>query len=326
MLALTLASCHSIDEWDNDTEGNFDALWTIIDQHYCFFEQKDIDWDAIYLKYKPKAAAAKTQLQLFDVCSQMLAELRDGHVNLVSWFDTSYYREWWSDYPQDYDERLVEEYYLHFNYKTLGALRYGILEQNVGYINYSSFSSAVGESNLDWVLSWLSTTNGLIIDVRDNGGGDLTNVEPFVSRFIKEKTLVGYIIHKTGTGHSDFSEPYPFYYYPTDGRVGWAKPVVILTNRSTFSAANNFVSIMKNIDGVKIVGATTGGGSGMPLTSELPCGWTVRLSSTSILDARGVSTESGVEPTPGYEVHLDAQAALEGHDTMIDRAIQALSE
>jgi hypothetical protein len=50
------------------------------------------------------------------------------------------------------------------------------------------------------------------------------------------------------------------------------------------------------------------------------------LSSTSILDARGVSTESGVEPTPGYEVHLDAQAALEGHDTMIDRAIQALSE
>jgi len=33
----TLTSCHSIEEWDNDHYGNFDALWTILDEHYCFF-------------------------------------------------------------------------------------------------------------------------------------------------------------------------------------------------------------------------------------------------------------------------------------------------
>lgn len=31
-----MVSCHSVDKWDNDPEGNFDALWTIIDRHYCF--------------------------------------------------------------------------------------------------------------------------------------------------------------------------------------------------------------------------------------------------------------------------------------------------
>ncbi|WP_438589417.1 hypothetical protein [Duncaniella dubosii] len=38
----------------------------------------------------------------------------------------------------------------------------------------------------------------------------------------------------------------------------------MLANRSTFSAANNFVSVMKLLPGVRVVGATTGGGSACP--------------------------------------------------------------
>ena len=44
---IALSSCHKQEEWDNDPMGNFDALWTIIDEHYCFFEYKDIDWKAV---------------------------------------------------------------------------------------------------------------------------------------------------------------------------------------------------------------------------------------------------------------------------------------
>lgn len=325
LLLVAFSSCHGIEEWADDPRGNFDALWTIMDEHYCFFSEKDVDWDEVYVRYSGKISDKMTGEELFNVCADMLNELRDGHTNLAAPFNVSYYREWWSAYPQNFDRRLIRQYYFNFNYLSAAGMDYGILPENVGYIYYSSFSSSIGEGNLDYVLSYFATCDGLIIDVRDNGGGDMTNVETLVRRFIKQRTLAGYISHKTGPGHNDFSEPYAYYYDPApQGRVMWGKPVVILTNRSTFSAANNFVSVMKLLPGVTVAGATTGGGSGMPYSSEIPCGWSVRMSACSVLDAQGRTTESGVEPTEGCAVDLDPVAALDGHDTMLDYAIRLL--
>ena len=81
---------------------------------------------------------------------------------------------------------------------------------------------------------------------------------------------------------------------------------------------------MKLIPGVTMVGATTGGGSGMPYSSELPCGWGVRFSACSMLDAQGRSTEAGVDPTPGCAVDLDPMDALNGKDTILEKALQIL--
>lgn len=322
LCAAVLSSCHKIEEYADNPRGNFEALWTIIDEHYCFLEQKGIDWDAVHSKYSRRIGEEMTREELFIVCADMLDELRDGHVNLSSPFNTSYYRKWWSDYPQNFSMRLIEQAYFNFNYRQTGGMLFGILSENVGYIYYPSFASPVGEGNLDNVLYFLKNTQGLIIDVRDNGGGDLTNVETLVSRFITEPTVVGYISHKTGPGHNDFSEPYEIEYKPAAaGRIRWGKPTIVLANRSTFSAANNFVSVMKLLPGVTVVGATTGGGSGMPYSSELPCGWGVRFSACSMLDANRVSTEYGVDPSPGCAVDMDPAQALEGKDSILEFAI-----
>ena len=322
VLLTGLSSCHDIKEYANDPRGNFEQLWSIIDEHYCFFAQKNIDWNEVYGRYSPQISDRMTDEELFGVCARMLDELRDGHTNLSAPFDVSYYRDWWTLYPQNYDQRLVEQYYLNYNFRTIGGLTYAMLPQNVGYIHYSSFSYGIGEGNLDMVLSYLATASGLIVDVRDNGGGSISNVETLVSRFITERFCAGTICHKSGPGHNEFSEPFPFYYDPAPaGRICWGKPVVVLCNRSTFSAANNFVSIMKCIPGVSVVGSTTGGGSGMPFSSELPNGWGVRFSASPVRDPEGNLTEFGVEPTDGCSVDLDPVLALEGIDTMLDFAI-----
>lgn len=318
---LSVAGCHHIPEYDNTRADNFEALWTVFDEHYCFFEQKGIDWDSVHAAYLPRVTACTTQRQLFDLCAQMVNELRDGHVNLSSSFATSYYREWWSGYPQNFDLRVVQQNYLRFQYQSLGAATYGILLPNVGYVRLSTFGSGLGAGNIDNILGYLLSTDGLIIDVRDNGGGELTNVEPWVSRFITERTLVGYICHKDGPGHNDFSEPYAYYYEPARGHILWGKRVVVLANRSTFSAANNFVSIMKQLPGVTVIGDVTGGGSGMPLSFELPIGWGVRLSAAPIYDAQGVCTEFGVEPTEGYRINIGPEDTAAGRDPILDAAI-----
>lgn len=326
-LQLLIASCHSVEEHTNNPRGNFEALWTVLDEHYCFFKEKGVDWDAVHDKYVRRVGPEMTREELFKVCSDMLDELRDGHVNLTSPFNTSYYRRWWSDYPQNFSKRLIEESYFNFNYRQTGGLMYGLLNENIGYIYYGSFSSPVGEGNLDNILYFLSAAQGLIIDVRDNGGGNLTNVEKLVARFITEPTIVGYISHKTGPGHDEFSEPRAIIYNPADlGRIRWAKPIIVLANRSTFSAANNFVSVMKLLPGVRVVGATTGGGSGVPFSSEIPCGWSVRFSACSMLDAERVSTEQGVAPTEGCAVDMNPMDALAGKDTILEFAINLMQE
>lgn len=325
--SLTLSACHEIEEYDNNPRGNFEQLWSILDEHYCFFEQKGVDWDEVHAKYAPRVSNKMTREELFRVCADMLDELRDGHTNLSAPFETSYYKKWWSDYPQNYDARLVEQYYFNFNYRTLGGITYGMLPQNVGYMHYSSFSYPVGDSAMDAVLAYCASADGLIIDVRDNGGGSLTNVEGIVSRFISKRTLAGSICHKTGPGRDQFSEPYKYYYNPAPaGRVMWAKPVVVLCNRSTFSAANNFVSVMKSLPNVTVAGATTGGGSGIPFNSELNNGWGIRFSASPVRDPEGNLTEFGVEPTEGCAVDLDPVEALAGHDTMLDFAITHLTK
>ncbi|WP_289763006.1 S41 family peptidase [uncultured Duncaniella sp.] len=329
LLAITIlsASCHRIEEYADDPQGNFEALWTIIDEHYCFLDEKGIDWDAVHDTYACRIGSDMTREELFIVCADMLDELKDGHVNLSAPFNTSYYRKWWSDYPQNFSERLIEESYFNFNYRQTGGMKFGILSENIGYIYYSSFSNPVGEGNLDNVIYFLKNTQGLIIDVRDNGGGNLTNVETLVSRFITRPTVVGYISHKTGPGHNDFSEPFEIEYKPAaEGRIRWGKPVIVLANRSTFSAANNFVSVMKLLPGVRVVGATTGGGSGMPYSSELPCGWSVRFSACSMLDAERRSTEYGVEPTEGCAVDMNPLEALSGKDSILEFAIALLQQ
>lgn len=321
-----LSGCHEVEVYENNPQGNFEQLWSILDQHYCFFASKDVDWDEVHERYAPKISPEMTSEELFAVCADMLDELRDGHTNLSAPFQTSYYKKWWSDYPQNFDSRIIEQYYFNFDYRQLGVYMYGILPQNVGYIRYPSFENGIGAGNLDYILAYMVSCSGLIFDVRDNGGGSMDNVEDIVSRFIDHRVLAGSICHKTGPGHDDFSEPYKYYYNPAPApHILWGKPVVVLCNRSTFSAANNFVSVMKSLPLVKVVGATTGGGSGMPFSSELPNGWGVRFSASPVRDPEGHLTEFGVEPSQGCHVDMDPVAALDGHDTMLDFAISLLS-
>ena len=139
-----------------------------------------------------------------------------------------------------------------------------MLDDNIGYVRYESFSDAIGEGNIDEVINRLMLCRGLIIDIRGNGGGTLTNAERLAARFTNEPVLVGYIQHKTGPGHNDFSSMEEQWIEPS-ARLRWQKPVCVLTNRSVYSAANEFVKYMSRFPQVTIVGDRTGGGAGLPL-------------------------------------------------------------
>ena len=313
-------SCVEIEKYDNTPRGNFDALWKIMDEHYCFFEYKEVDWNAIYKEYSARIGSSMDREALFSLLCEMLAELKDGHVNLFSSFDTGRYWNWFEDYPSNYNDDLITTY-LGKDYRISSGMKYKILEDNVGYIRYADFSSGIGETNLDYVIEYLSLCSGIIIDVRENGGGLLSNSDLLASRFIQEKTLIGYVQHKTGKGHSDFSKPTPKYLEPSF-RLRYSKPVVVLTNRHCYSATNDFVNAMTYCPNVTVLGDNTGGGSGLPFHSELPNGWGVRFSACPMFNADMEHLEFGIEPD--VRVSLLPDDVANGEDTLIEAARRIL--
>lgn len=323
---LSATSCIREDMSGNTPEANFESLWKIIDEQYCFLDYKKqeygLDWNQVHETYAKRITPSMGWEALFEVLSEMVAELRDGHVNLTSSLASSQYRQWFDSYPRNFSDS-IQSIYLKKDYNQSSGLTYQILENNIGYIYCSSFSNGIGDGNLDQTLNRLAICDGLIIDVRNNGGGNLTTAQKLAARFTNQKTLVGYMTHKTGKGHSDFSNPYPVYIEPSNG-IRWQKHAVVLTNRRSFSATNDFVNSMKQFPLITIVGDKTGGGSGLPFTSEIPCGWSIRFSASPMLDPQMNQIEFGINPD--VKVDMTSEDMQKGKDTMIEYACKLLKD
>ena len=317
---LLFAGCIEEDEFSNSREGNFEALWSIIDERYCFFEQAGeqfgLDWNTVHDKYAPQAAACTTDAQLFDLLGEMLGELRDGHVNLSSIYGTTQYRGWHQGYPANFSDS-IQRNYLGDDYRLTNGIKYCALPDSIGYVYVGSFANNFNIDNLSLMLYNLKDCKAIILDIRNNSGGVLTAAERLASIFTDKKIHCGYMRHKTGKGHNSFSVPEKIYLEPSEGSK-WLRPVVVLTNRCVYSSANHFVMLVGQLSNVITIGDKTGGGSGMPLNSTLPNGWNVRFSACPILDAEGKDTEFGI--APDLYQNITSEDWNNGRDTIIEKA------
>jgi hypothetical protein len=313
----------------NTPQECFESMWKRIDEKYSFLDYKHINWDSVKAVYQPRVYTGMSDVELFKVLDSMLYTLKDGHVNLIAPFNISRNWEWYLGYPQNFDYSVLERNYLGDNYYITGPFTNQIFVYNskkIGYFYYNSFSNNFSDYDLDFILSRFATTEGLIIDMRDNGGGITNNVFKLLNRFAKEKQLVGRCYEKNGPGHSDFGLAYDMYAEPAKDNKGNTaiqyidKPIVILTNRSCFSACNMFVGFMSVLPNVKIVGDKTGGGGGLPTSYQLPNGWVYRFSSTYTALPNGFNIEKGVP----VDIHQDMSSAniANGIDDILLKGLQ----
>ena len=125
-------------------------------------------------------------------------------------------------------------------------------------------------------------------------------------------------------GYNDFSKLYRNELSPARYDLRWIKPVVLLTNRGCFSSVNDFAFTMKSFENVTLMGDTTGGGGGMPMSSELPNGWVVRFSSAPSFDADMNHVEFGI--APDIRLDMDEEDIKAGKDTYIERARKLIND
>jgi len=82
--------------------------------------------------------------------------------------------------------------------------------------------------------------------------------------------------------------------------------------------------MMHALPNVRLVGDRTGGGSGMPMSSSLPNGWSVRYSACPIYDAQRQQTEFGIDPD--VSIGLTDEATARGIDRIIEKAREILTK
>ena len=108
--------CIREEKFTDDPEGNFNQLWKLIDEKYCFLEYKGIDWERIGADYRKYISREMDDEDLFYVLNNMLYELRDGHVNLTSESNQSNF-DYWTEYPLNFTQSLLtNRHYLGNDY------------------------------------------------------------------------------------------------------------------------------------------------------------------------------------------------------------------
>lgn len=328
IVVIVLSGCEKMlmeKEVGDDPVTNFEYLWRTADEKYSFFEYKNIDWDAVYQEYRPQVSNDMTNYQLFSVLKEMLNELRDGHVNLTAPFDVSRY-SFTYDAPENFNFRLLKDNYIGWDYRITGPLintSFKAGNKVIGYIYYGSFSRTVQYADIDFAVQSLMHTDGIILDMRSNGGGTVNNIYTIGSRFADERRHVYSSILKNGPGRDDFGEPADVYMEP-GGYFRYTRKVILLTNRGCYSATSFFTLAMKAFPHVIQVGDTTGGGLGSPAGFELPNGWGYRFSVSRTFSPDGQNWENGVPPD--VVVWMDPIHEAQGIDDIMEKAIDLIIE
>ena len=314
---LLFTSCEKVlfkkDMGSRDPLDNFDYLWNEVDKKYSYFKLKNIDWDQMKDTYRPMLNKNSTETELFSVLASMLNELRDDHTNLISPFNVSQYNVALTG-AKNYRARTIDEFYLADPWRT-GALKHDFLSNDeVGYIRYGSFMSNFSDAQMDLVLDHYKDTKGIILDLRENGGGSIFNIPKLLGRFVNSKTLVGYSITRNGEEHNAFGEKESFYITP-HGNVQYLKPVVVLIDKGSYSATTFFAVATKAFPNITLIGDATGGGGGLPNGGQLPNGWTYRFSISQLLDLNENNyAENGVP--------ADINAAFDWNDLETDEILE----
>lgn len=331
-VTVAMTSCERAfmeDDAPDDPVSVFDYLWNKVDQQYAFFDVKGVDWDSVYEVYRPKVRDNMGRDSLFRVCANMLNTLRDGHTNLISNFDVShndsvYYK---LIAQKNIDEQVVTLNYLKINYHTTGSFTHNsIRDGRVAYIRYSSFGNSVTESALKYLVTRYNNCNGLIFDMRQNGGGSMSNIKELLSIFDNHKQPLYRTQIKSGPEHDAFTELETVYAADSSllGKDPYAKPVAVLIDRGSYSATSFFAVCTQAYDNIKLFGDYTGGGLGLPNGGTLPNGWTYRFSITRTFALDGGNYENGVPPD--VRVILDPACTAQGIDNVIETAADWIME
>lgn len=222
----------------------------------------------------------------------------------------------------------------------INYIKSSVLENNIGYLRIDEFDGTQMPKLMDQAMDRLAATAGIIIDVRRNGGGDLSGntilarlIGTPIDRFHQRATFSDMINALRPSNLFDyeykegaFTEMKARKVVPAAPEKQYKKPVLVLTSGNCFSACDTFVSAIKENKLGTIMGEATGGGTGNPMTLSLPMSehlfrYSVAQGFTAV--TRQLLEGAGTQPDVILEPTVEERA--QGKDIQLVKALQYFS-
>jgi len=391
LLALS-TSCAAAPPRPSTGATDFDLFWQFTRDHYCYFDDRQTDWDAVRDHYRPRAAAAQNRRELVRIFEETLDELYDPHCHLNSNLADSWRLAPYDVWASRTDGGVVVEQvragsaarnaglrigdrivringvpiedavaarHPHFlraadpeaeRFALLSALagrrslprRFEVigvdgahreilvdenkvdseapsiagrpLEGGLFYVRISSFADEATIARFDELLEEAKASRGLIIDIRDNGGGDTTVARPIMGRFTSDRRQYASMARREG---GRLSPRWPEFVDPR-GPWTYARPVIVLVDRFTVSMGEGFAMGLRGMGKARVVGSKMAElGAGIAKTTLPFTKVDFQVSAEPVYDVSGVPRTAFV-PDVGVD-------PVEGKDAILERAIQLLA-
>jgi hypothetical protein len=196
-----------------------------------------------------------------------------------------------------------------------------VLDGNVGYLKIAGFQAPQDAGpTLSAAMTFLANTDALILDLRDNGGGDSATVAFVVSYLVPPQThLISFRSRAAGTEAQSWSLP-----YVPGGPWSTTKPVYVLTDGKTFSAAEEFAYDLQQLKRATIVGATSRGGANPGVVRRLSAHFRMFVPNEAAINPVSRTSWEGVGVTP--DVPVDPAEALTTAHRLALEALLAKAE
>lgn len=208
-------------------------------------------------------------------------------------------------------------------------VQFKVLPGNMGYLTLNSFNDTNVVRLFDSLFAQISTTDALIIDIRNNGGGNGQNGFEVLGCLTDKAFFPGVtalrryrpVGREWGDVESIETEGYDW--KPYKNKL-YAKPVVLLTSGATYSAAEDFITAFRSINRGQIVGSATGGSTGQPVSFSLPGGGFGRVcAKRDYLWDKTEFVGIGIQPDQVVEPTIKGVAA--GRDEVLEAAVKLLT-
>jgi hypothetical protein len=261
------------------------------------------------------AISGRVQAKEYDniTSAKALADTLTGHLQAVS--HDKHLRVRYSDKPLSAEGRRrpspaeLEKRRRFIATRNFGFEHVERLDGNVGYLDLRGFASAddAGETAAA-AMSFLANTDALIIDLRQNGGGDPAMVALLCSYLFDAEP-----VHLNDLYFRPANETHQWWTLPyLPGKRYLGKAVYVLTSKKTFSAAEEFTYNLKNLKRATIVGETTGGGAHPGGSLRLNDHFAVFVPSGRAINPISKTNWEGTGVKPDIEVAAD-QALKTAH-------------
>lgn len=316
----------------------YNELFNYFPDHYSYADQKNIDWEKEFKQQKDMLINSSSNVEFAITLLSILKKAQDMHLSIEVKGQKFYPKRREIINPNyvrsNSISKMLDDKRFSEGFKLVG----GRIE-DVGYISVKGWNFEIDNLSLRcWLQPDSTITIGeffeemcaldnLIIDVRENTGGNELYAKQFAAYFTNDTLAYEKIVLRNAeTGLFDNEQLK--YLYPNKESLNYKGNIYVLSGPNVMSSNESFLLMMQQMDNVKIAGMTSYGSTGNPIPYELSNhiklfipSWKAYTLEGELIEGKGIKPDIEIYSAENHAITRES-LANDQEDTLLKEVIE----